>query len=354
MYNLFHKLTIPICLVGIIGKEEAVDNMSKIYDSITELVGHTPLVELKNYEKELGLKAHLLGKLEYFNPTGSVKDRVALNMIIEAEKSGELKPGGAILDFTSGNTGIATAAFANAMGYKYAVVIQPGVSAERTAILKAYGVTLLQADDVPGFREMLDNGGLSMKVLTKIMNEYAKEHGYFYINQGGNDNNPLAHYNTTGPEIWEDTEGKVDYVVQLVGTGGTLAGLSKFMKEKNPDVKIIGAQPAKASRRTPQNPNPNTIDGVLAFDGVPSQSIPTFFDEDNLPYDECIDILAEDAYETGRKLVKSDGIFLGQSAGAAITAATIVAKRPEAEGKNIVIILADNAFKYLSTNMYKE
>ena len=144
--------------------------MSKIYDSITELVGHTPLVELKNYEKELGLKARLLGKLEYFNPTGSVKDRVALNMIIEAEKSGELKPGGAILDFTSGNTGIATAAFANSMGYKYAVVIQPGVSAERTAILKAYGVTLLQADDVPGFREMLDNGGLSMKVLTKIMN----------------------------------------------------------------------------------------------------------------------------------------------------------------------------------------
>ncbi len=327
--------------------------MSKIYGSITELVGRTPLVELTNYEKKLGLHAHLLGKLEYFNPTGSVKDRAALNMILEAEKSGKLKPGDTILDFTSGNTGIATAAFANARGYHYAVVIQPGVSAERTMILKAYGVTLLQAGDVPGFQEMLDNGGLAMKTLAKIMNAYADAHGYYYIDQGTNENNPLAHYYTTGPEIWADTDGQVDIVVQLVGTGGTLAGLSRYMKEKNPNIQIIGAQPAKASRRSPENPHPNTIDGVLAFDGVAEQSVPVFFGEGK-PYDECIDILAEDAYATGRTLVKTDGIFLGQSASAAIKAATIVAKRPENAGKNIVIILADNAFKYLSTNMYKE
>lgn len=328
--------------------------MANIHQSITELVGHTPLVELKNYEKSLGLKAHLLGKLEYFNPSGSVKDRAALNMILEAEKDGRLKPGGKILDFTSGNTGIATAAFANARGYEYSVVIQPGVSIERTLILKAYGVNLLQAGDVPGFLEMLKSGGLTMGKLSVVMNAYAKEHGYFYIDQGTNEDNPEAHYKTTGPEIWADTDGKVDYVVALVGTGGTLAGLSRYFKEKNPNVKIIGAQPAKQSRKSLDHPEANTIDGVLAFDDVPTDKIPVFFSPEHLPYDECLDIIAEDAYATGRKLVKTDGIFLGQSAAAAVKAATEVAKRPEAEGKNIVVILADNAFKYLSTNMYIE
>ena len=310
--------------------------MANIHSSITELVGHTPLVEFVNYEKELGLNAHLLGKLEYFNPSGSVKDRAALNMIIEAEKSGKLKPGGTILDFTSGNTGIATAAFANSRGYKYVVVIQPGVSVERTLILKAYGVELLQAVDVPGFMEMLQNGGLSMAKLTVIMNKYADEHGYFYIDQGTNPDNPEAHYRTTGPEIWGDTDGNVDYVVALVGTGGTLAGLSRYFRENV------------------NHPEANTIDGVLAFNDVPAQSVPVFFDPEQVPYDECLDIVAEDAYETGRRLVKSDGVFLGQSAAAALKAATIIAERPEASGKNIAIIMADNAFKYLSTKMYVE
>ncbi len=327
--------------------------MSKIYQSITELVGHTPLVEFKNYEEKLGLEAHLLGKLEYFNPSGSVKDRAALNMILEAEKAGKLKKGDTILDFTSGNTGIATAAFANARGYQYAVVIQPGVSVERTQILKAYGVELLQAGDVPGFMEMLQNGGLSMSELEVIMTKYAEEKGYFYINQGGNNDNPEAHYKTTGPEIWEDTDGKVDYVIALVGTGGTLAGLSKYFKEKNPEIQIIGAQPAPQSRKSLEHPEANTIDGVLAFDGVADQAVPVFFDKEHHPYDECLDIIAEDAYETGRTLVKTDGVFLGQSAAAAVKAATDIARRPEAKGKNIVIMLADNVFKYLSTNIYK-
>lgn len=325
--------------------------MAKIYQSITELTGHTPLVELTGFEKKYGLNAHLLGKLEYFNPSGSVKDRAAIHMIEEAERRGELKPGDTILDFTSGNTGIATAAFANAKGYHYSVVIQPGVSEERTLILNAYGVNLLQAGDVPGFLEMLQNGGLTMEKLTVVMKAYAREHGYYYLNQGGNPDNPKAHYLTTGPEIWEDTDGNVDYVVQLVGTGGTLAGLSRYFREKNPEVKIIAAQPAKASRRTKDNPNPNVIDGVLAFDGVPM--LLSFWTREELPYDECLDVLAEDAYETGRQLVRTDGIFLGQSAAAAVYTAAQIAKRPEAAGKNIVMILADNAFKYLSTNMYK-
>lgn len=326
--------------------------MAKIYTSITELVGHTPLVEFVNYEKELGLEAKILGKLEYFNPSGSVKDRAALNMILEAEKRGELKAGDTILDFTSGNTGIATAAFANARGYKYTVVLQPGVSVERTLILKAYGVNLLQAQDVPGFIEMLKSG-LSMKKLDVIMKDFASKNGYYYLNQGGNPDNPAAHYETTGPEIWEDADGKVDYVVALVGTGGTLAGLSKFFREKNPNVKIIGAQPAPQSRKSLDNPDANTIDGVLAYHDVDESRVPPFWTKDTVPYDEVLDIVAEDAYETGKRLVKSDGVFLGQSAGAALTVATVIAKRPEAKGKNIAVILADNAFKYLSTNMYK-
>ena len=325
--------------------------MANIHHSLAELVGHTPLMELDNYEKELGLPAHLLGKLEYFNPSGSVKDRIALNMIQAAEKEGKLKPGDTILDFTSGNTGIATATYANAGGYHYAVVIQPGVSMERSLILKALGTNLLQAQDVPGFMEMLAEG-LTMKRLDEVLGTYASEKGYYYISQASNPANMNAHYEGTAPEIWEDTDGKVDYVVACVGTGGTLAGLSKFFREKNPDVRIVGVQPAEASRRTPEHPNPNVIDGILVFDGA-KRSLPTYFDEQKLPYDEVIEVVAEEAYATGRKVARTDGLFLGQSAGAAIYAAAQVAKRPEAAGKNIVMMLADNAFKYLSTQMYK-
>lgn len=325
--------------------------MANIHHSLTELVGHTPLMELDNYEKSLGLSAHILGKLEYFNPSGSVKDRIAVSMIESAERDGKLKPGDTILDFTSGNTGIATATYANARGYKYAVVIQPGVSEERSLILKALGVNLLQAQDVPGFMEMLAEG-LTMKQLGIVMNAYAKAKGYYYIGQGDNPANEQAHFEHTAPEIWEDTDGKIDYVVACAGTGGTLAGISKFFKAKNPNIRIVGVQPAEASRRTKEHPNPNVIDGILVFDGK-KKSLPTFFDESALPYDEVIDVVAEDAYATGRKLAKTDGLFLGQSAGAAIYAATQVAKRPEAAGKTIVAILADNAFKYLSTQMYR-
>lgn len=325
--------------------------MANIHHSLAELVGHTPLMELDNYEEALGLNAHILGKLEYFNPSGSVKDRIALGMIQAAEDAGKLHKGDTILDFTSGNTGIATATYANARGYHYAVVIQPGVSVERSMILKALGANLLQAQDVPGFMEMLADG-LTMSRLDAVMEEYAAAKGYYYISQASNPANMNAHYTHTAPEIWEDTDGKVDYVVCCVGTGGTLAGLSKFMKEQNPDIKVIGAQPAEASRRTPEHPNPNVIDGILVFDAE-KRSVPTYFDEANPPYDEVIDVVAEDAYATGRKLAHTDGLFLGQSAGAAIYAATQIARRPEAAGKTIVAVLADNAFKYLSTQMYR-
>lgn len=326
--------------------------MGKIYDSIIELVGNTPLVRLHRYEEAERAVGHILGKFEYFNPSGSVKDRAARNMILEAEYEGKLKPGMTIVDYTSGNTGIATAAFANAKGYHYAAVIQPGVSIERSQILRAMGAELLQVSDVPGFSEMLKTG-LSLEGLENVMNSFAKSKGWFYINQCSNPANSRAHILGTGPEIWEATDGKVDYVVQLVGTGGTLSGLSAYLRAKNPDVKIIGAQPAKQSLKDPAYPDRNTIDGVLKFDGVPDDKVPVLFKKFHTYYDECFEVVAEDAYETGRKLVREEGFFVGQSAGAALWVAAQIAKRPEASGKNIVVILADNAFKYLSTNMYK-
>ena len=330
--------------------------MANIYSSITQLVGNTPLVELTNFEKQKSLNAKILGKLEYFNPSGSIKDRAALSMILEAEKNGQLQPGGTILDFTSGNTGIATAAFANARGYRYIVILQPAVSAERTQILKAYGAELVPCSEVPGFLDVM-KGGLSFTKLNIVLGEYAKTRNAFYIDQGSNEANPESHYKTTGPEIWKDTDGKIDYFVALVGTGGTLAGVAKYLKEQNPEIKIVGVQPSDASLKDAAHPEKHTIDGVLQFSNVLVEREPPFFREAQWKTDELlsevINIDADDAYQTGRDLVKSDGIFLGQSAAAAIKAAEIIAKRQEAKGKTIVAVLADNAFKYLSTDIYK-
>ncbi|MDO4187506.1 MAG: cysteine synthase family protein [Lachnospiraceae bacterium] len=325
----------------------------KIYKSIAELVGETPLVELTNFEKKNGLEATVLAKLEYFNPSGSVKDRAAYNMIKDAEDRGEIKPGDTIIDFSSGNTGIALAAYANALGYKFACVLQPGVSAERTQILKAYGAIFLEFKDIPGVNELIAEKGLAFDPFYDLIAKYAKEKGYYYINQGRNPENPNAHIATTGPEIWDATDGKVDYLVALVGTGGSIIGIGKYLKEKNPNIKIIGVQPAKESLKDPRFPERNTLDGVLVFDGVPEERKIRYFEEYDFVYDEIIDINADLAYETGRELVKTDGIFLGQSASAAVNVAAQIAKRPEAKGKNIVAICADNAFKYLSTNIYK-
>ncbi len=300
--------------------------MGKIYKSITELVGHTPLVELTNYESKHGLKATLLGKLEYFNPSGSVKDRAALNMIEEAEKSGKLKPGQTIVDNTSGNTGIALAAFGHAKGHEFVTFLEPGVSVEREYIFKAYGVDQYWFTDISDrVKEMLQSGALDIGKLEEDVQKYADEHDYFYIDQCSNVNNAEAHYKTTGPEIWEDTEGKVDIVVMLGGTGGTISGLSKYFKEKDEKIQIIAVQPGVKSRLDENNETGNTIDGVFPLlDGNGNFIIP-LIKKYNAAVDEVIDVTAEDAYATGRELVRTDGIFLGQSASAALWAATRVA-----------------------------
>lgn len=327
--------------------------MGKIYKSITELVGHTPLVELTNYEKKHNLKASLLAKLEYFNPSGSIKDRAALNMIEDAEKTGALKPGQTIVDNTSGNTGIALAAFGHAKGHEFVTFLEPGVSREREDIFKAYGVEQYWFSDIsPRVKEMLETGALNIAALEEDVQKYADERGYYYTDQCSNINNAEAHYKTTGPEIWDDTDGKVDIVVMLAGTGGTVSGLSKFFKEKDENIQIIAVQPDIYSRLDSNNKTGNTIDGVFPIE-IEGNIIIPLINKYEAKIDEIIDVSAEDAYETAKEIVATDGIFPGQSAAAAVKAAAEVAKRPENEGKNIVIIIADDGTKYLSTNLYK-
>ena len=319
---------------------------------INEIYSRTEVeLSYKNNEEnpvEITIEVPMRSEIIFNRLIIKMKDKIIETKVIKNDKAEE-KYNDAI---SSGNTGIGEATFANAKGYKFVAVIQPQVSVERSQILKALGAELLQVTDVPGFAEMLKTG-LSLAGLYKVMNDFAKSNGWYYLNQCGDRANSEAHIKGTGPEIWEATGGKVDYVVQLVGTGGTLSGLTEFFRKKNPDVKIIGAQPAVQSLKNPEFPERNTIDGVLKFNGVPDDKVPELFKIFHTEYDECFDVIAEDAYETGRKLVKQEGFFVGQSAGAALWTATQVAKRPEAKGKNIIVILADNAFKYLSTNMYR-
>lgn len=333
--------------------------MGKIYKSITEFVGHTPLLELTNYEKKHNLPATLLAKLEYMNPTGSVKDRAAWNMLKDAIDSGSLKPGQTIVDNTSGNTGISEAAFAHATGHEFVTFLEPGVSKEREDIFAAYGVEQHWFEDISqGVRDALERGEIAVPVIQEGMHEYADKHGYYYLDQCGNQKNTDAHYETTGPEIWEDTDGKVDILVAMVGTGGTISGLEKYFKEKNPDIQIIAVQPDEKSRLDANNDNGDTIDGVvpLASNGeyFPDGLQPPLVLSNGTKYDELISVYSGDAFATGREIVRTDGLFVGMSAAAAIFAAKQVAERPENAGKNIVVILADDGTKYLSTNMYKE
>ena len=327
--------------------------MGNIITNIEQLVGRTPLFEFENYEKKHDVKAKLLGKLEYFNPSGSVKDRAALNMIKAAERDGILHPGDTIVENTSGNTGIGLAAFSASRGYKLTVFLEPGQSEERQKILRAYGAELKSMLDVPGVPEALANGTFTTQFYQDAIQAYcdAQPTHHFFINQLINEANPRAHYETTGPEIWVDTDGKVDILVATSGTAGTITGLAKFFRERNKDIKIVAVQ-ADVTSRPGGSENPQTIDGTAPFgdpgfpDGLKAPFIVGF------DYDECIDVKGEDAYALGREITKTDGVFLGQSAAAALYAATLVAARPENEGKNIVAILADNGMKYLSTNMY--
>lgn len=308
--------------------------MGRIYHSILELIGHTPLVELHKIEAEAGTSARLLAKLEYFNPAGSVKDRTALNMVEAAERAGQLEAGGTIIEGTSGNTGIGLAAVAAAKGYKVIICMPDNVSQERRTILKSYGAELHLT---PAELNMAGAGMKAAELLEQT------EHA-FLVGQGSNPNNPDTHFQTTGPEIWEDTDGKVDILVATSGTGGTITGTGRFLRSKNPDVQIIAVEPAGSPVLSGGQPGPHKIQGI-GGGAIPPVT-------DRALFDEVIAVTDEAAYETARETIKKEGISVGISAGAALWAAVQVAKRPENQHKNIVVIFPDSGDRYLSSDLY--
>lgn len=309
--------------------------MSRIYHSITELIGHTPLVELHGLEKHLNTTAHIYGKLEFFNPTGSVKDRIALNMITAKEESGDLKEGGTIIEGTSGNTGIGIAAIGAAKGYAVKICMPDNLSEERTRLLKAYGAEVYHT---PGEKNM---GGANAKAAELLE---ATEGGVI-LGQGGNPNNPGAHYKTTGPEIWEDTDGNVDIFVAATGTGGTVSGAGKYLREQKADIAIIGVEPEGSAILNGGQPGPHKIQGIGGGATPPVTDVEIF--------DEVIDVSDEDAYEYARLIPHIEGFTVGISSGAALRAVAEVVRRPENAGKNIVVIIPDGGDHYLSGDLYE-
>ncbi len=310
--------------------------MSKVFKSVLDLVGGTPLVELTNYEKNHGLEAAVLGKIEYFNPAGSVKDRVAKAMIDDAEEKGLLKPGAVIIEPTSGNTGIGLAAVAASRGYKVILTMPETMSIERRNLLKAYGAQIVLTDGSKGMTGAIE----------KAKELAAQTEGSFIPGQFVNMANPAAHFASTGPEIWNDTEGKVDIFVAGVGTGGTLSGVGKYLKSKNPNVKIVAVEPATSPVLSQGKAGPHKIQGIGAG------FVPDTLDTDI--YDEIITIENNEAFEAGRELARKDALLVGISSGAAVAAAEKLAKRPENKGKVIVALLPDTGERYLSTAMFAE
>lgn len=310
--------------------------MSKIYTSIDQLVGHTPLVELSNIEKEFGLKAKIVAKVEYFNPAGSVKDRVAKKMIDDAEKAGKLNKNSVIIEPTSGNTGIGLASVAAARGYRIIIVMPETMSVERRQIMKAYGAELV-----------LTEGAQGMKGAIAKAEEIAKEIPDSFIpGQFVNPSNPKAHLESTGPEIWEDTDGKVDWFVAGVGTGGTVTGVGQYLKSKNPNVKVAAIEPATSAVLS------TGVAGAHKIQGIGAGFVPEILD--TKIYDEIIPVQNEDAFASGKLVGKKEGFLVGISSGAALWAAIEIAKRPESEGKTIVVLLPDTGDRYLSTPLFAD
>lgn len=308
----------------------------RTFDKITDLIGGTPILKLNNYIALNELPANIYAKLEYFNPAGSVKDRIAKAMIDDAEAKGALKPGAVLIEPTSGNTGIGLAAVAASKGYRIILTMPETMSVERRNLLKAYGAELVLTDGAKG-----------MKGAIAKAEELAQQiEGGFIPSQFTNSANPTAHFNTTGPEIWEDTDGKVDIFVAGVGTGGTVSGVGKYLKSKNPNVKVVAVEPAGSPVLSKGVAGPHKIQGIGA--GFVPETLDTKI------YDEIIAVENEDAFATGRTLARKEGLLVGISSGAAVYAATQLAKRPENKGKNIVVLLPDTGDRYLSTPMFAE
>lgn len=310
--------------------------MSKIYKSLTELIGKTPLMELSNYNKKHDLDAKIIAKLEYFNPAGSVKDRVAYAMIIDAEEKGLLKSNSVIIEPTSGNTGIGLASVAAARGYRIILTMPDTMSVERRSLLKAYGAEIVLTDGAKGM-----NGAIAKaeELAVEIENS-------FIPGQFNNPANPTMHLKTTGPEIWEDTDGKVDLFVSGIGTGGTITGVGEYLKSKNPNIKIIAVEPVDSPVLSEGKAGPHKIQGIGA--GFIPDTLNTKI------YDEIITVTNDAAFATGKEIAKIEGLLIGISSGAAIYAATEIAKRPENRGKNIVVLLPDTGERYISTPLFED
>lgn len=310
--------------------------MSKIYNNVLDLVGGTPIMELHNYMKNFDINGRILAKLEYFNPAGSAKDRVAKQMIADAESSGKLKKGSTIIEPTSGNTGIGLASAAASLGYKCVLVMPDSMSVERINLLKAYGAEVV-----------LSEGAKGMAGAVEKADELAKNiPGSFIAGQFENPSNPKAHYLTTGPEIWADTDGKIDIFVATVGTGGTLTGTAKYLKEKNPNIKIVAVEPASSPLLSEGKAGPHKIQGIGA------NFVPEILDTDL--YDEVLTVTDDDAYKAANAIAKLEGILVGISSGAAVSAAAKIGKRPENAGKNIVTVLPDSGDRYMSSGVFTD
>ena len=306
-----------------------------VYKNIDELVGKTPLMELSNIIKEEKIQTNIMAKLECFNPTGSAKDRPALQMILKAEEDGILKENSVIIEPTSGNTGIGLAAIGASKGYKVIIVMPDTMSEERIMLMKAYGAEVVLTDGKKGMQGSIEEA-------QRLSEEYENS---FIPSQFDNPQNPEAHYKTTGPEIWNDTDGKVDILVAGIGTGGTLSGTGKYLKEQNPATKVVGVEPLNSPLLT------KGVAGAHAIQGIGANFVPDNLDKGI--YDEIIDVSNEDAFCYARKMAQKEGVAVGISSGAALFGAVQIAKRPENNGKNIVVVLTDTGERYLSTDLYK-